>query len=107
MVVLVEPNAVEYEKLDLGSPVADVGYPAGLQILLGFLGNISRVSAVGLARDGVEDVTDKADRGVFGERVHHGGVGVGEQDHVGFVDRLKSPDARAVKPQPLLEYLRR
>ena len=30
VVVLIEPDAVEDEKLDLGPPVADVGYAGGL-----------------------------------------------------------------------------
>jgi hypothetical protein len=43
---------------------------------------------------------------MFGERVHHGGVGVGDQKHVRFVDRLKSPYAGAVKADPLFEQIR-
>jgi len=107
MVVLVEPDAVEDKKLDLGPPVADVGKAGGLQILLGFLGNVSGIASIGLTGDGIQNVTDKADRGMLGKWVHHGGVGIRYQNHVGFVDRLKSPDAGAVKAQTVFECIRR
>jgi hypothetical protein len=40
---------------------------------------------------------------VLGERVHDGGIRIGNQQHVGFIDGLKTPDARAVKADPFFK----
>jgi hypothetical protein len=86
------------------APIADVGDAGGFKY---FRPSEKRIEGpgIGFAGDGVQDVADKAQGGVFGERVHHGGVGVGEQDHVGFVDALKTPDARPVEAQALFEFI--
>src|SRR5439155_24070531 len=44
VVTLTKPDAVEDENLDLGPPVADVGYPARFEIFLGLLRYVAWVS---------------------------------------------------------------
>ena len=55
---LVKPCRVEYEKLNLRSPVALVTNTSGLQVFLGLLGDKSRVTRIGLAGQRVSDVAN-------------------------------------------------
>src|ERR1043166_2342756 len=103
---LVEANAIEDEKLDFGSPVADIRHAARFKILLGFLGDVAWISAVGLAGHRIDDVTNQAQRRMLGEGVHKRSVGIGDQQRVALVDRLQSSDAGAVKADAVFEKIR-
>ena len=54
-------------------------------------------------RDRVLDVADHGEGLDRAERVQHGGLGLGNDEHVAFVDPLPAADAVAVEPQAILE----
>src|ERR1035438_5096886 len=61
------------------------------------------VALVSLFGDRVFDVAVHHQRGRFGERIHKGGVGIGDQQHVAFVDRRPSADTRSIHTEALFE----
>jgi hypothetical protein len=105
VLVLVEPGRVEDVELQLGAPVRDVGDPGLPQIKLGLSGDVARISRVHLSRDWIpnEAMDDKS--GVLEEGIDVGGVRIGEQEHVGFLDLLEPSDGRAVEAVAGLERL--
>ena len=103
VVALVEADVVEDVELDLRPPVAGVGDAGGLEVQLGLLRHVARVPGVGLAGQRILDVAHQVQGGQRGERIHEGGVGVREQQHVRLVDGLEAADAGAVEPDAVLE----
>ena len=97
MFVLVEADVVEDEEFGFGTEIGDVGQSGGFEVGFGFLGDVARVPAVFLFGHGVDDVADHAEGGNFSEGVEHGGVGVGDDEHVAGVDGLPAPDAGSVE----------
>ena len=68
---------------------------------LGFFGDPARVAVVVLARDGIDDAAEHYQSWRFGEWIHHGGSGVGDEEHVALVDGRPTADARAASnPKP-------
>ena len=52
---------------------------------------------------GILNVADHHQRGFLGERIDEGGFRGGDDEHVGFVDRLPAADGGAVESEALLE----
>jgi len=98
-----EADRVEDVELGLGRHEGGVGHPGGRDVLLGLARDVARVAAVGLARDRVVHEEVDVERLVLAERVEHRGRRVGEQGHVGLVDRLEAPDGRAVERDAVLQ----
>ena len=99
----IEANAIEDEELRFGAEESLVGDASLFQVRLGADGDLPGIARVGLVRDGVADVADQHQRGRVAERIHEGGVGIGHQQHVRFVDRLPPADGTAVKAESILE----
>ncbi len=96
-------DVVEDEELRLGAEERRVGDPGGLEVRLGLPRDVARVAGVALLRDRVDDVADQRQGRPGDERVHDGRVGVGDDQHVGGVDRLPAADGRPVETEPVLE----
>src|SRR5262249_12710499 len=105
VLVLLVAHLVEDEELGLGTEVGDVANAGRVEIGLGLARDVARVARVVLLRDRVDDVADEAEGGNRREGVHHGGRGIGHDEHVRRVDRLPAADRRAVEAVPLLEKL--
>ena len=103
VVVLVEADRVEEEELELGTDEDGVRDARLLDVRFGLLGDVARVTRVPLAGRGILHVADQHQRRHGGERIHLRRRRVGDQQHVGLVDRLESADRRAVEPEAILE----
>jgi hypothetical protein len=98
MGVLIKADVVEDEKLSFGTKKSGVGDPGLLQIGVGLSSDIAGIATVVLASQWVLDVADQHEGREFRERVDKRRRGVGNQQHVAFVDLLPTTDARSVKP---------
>ena len=107
VVALAEADLVEHKEFRLRSEIGDIGDAGGLQIRLGFGGDVPRVARVRLTGDRILYITYKDKRRLGRERIEERGVRIREQQHVAFLDRLKSADAGAVEPKALFERVGR
>ena len=105
MAGLIEAHIVENVELGFRPEVGDVGDARALQIRFGFFGDLARVAIVFFPRDGVFDVAGNDERRHIEERINEGRIGIGDQDHVQFVDGLKAPNGAAVEGQSLGEFV--
>ena len=105
--VLHEADVVEHVELGLGPEVGGVGEAGRAQVLLGLLGDVAGVTGVRLAGDRIAHEAVQDERLVPEERIDHGRVRVGHEDHVRLLDLLEPADRRAVEAVPLLEGARR
>ena len=96
-----ETHVVENEELGFRAEIGGVAEPGRFHIGLGALGGRTRVALIGLAGRGLDHVAGHDQHRLGRERVHHGGVAVGHQGHVGFVDGLPAFDRRAVEHDAL------
>ncbi len=90
-------HIVEDVELRLRGEERRVGDAGGCQVLLGLLGDLTRVLGVDLAGAGVVDVEQHHQRLGFTELVEIRGGHIRDQLHVGFVDAGEAPDRRAVE----------
>ncbi len=90
-------HVVEDVELGLGGEVGGVGDAGGGEVLLGLLGDLTRVLRVDLAVAGVVDVEDHDERPLGAERVHICRRDVGDELHVRLVDRGEAANRRAVE----------
>ena len=100
---LVEADVVEDEELGFRTDEAGVGDAGALQVVDRLAGDVARIARVVFAGDRILHVADHAERGDFGERVDERGVGLRQEQHVAFVDRLPAADARAVEAEAFFE----
>ncbi len=105
VLVGLEPDVVEDVELGLGAEVDRVGDAAARQVGLGLLRDVARVAAVGLAGQRVVDEESQVQRLLGAERVKDGRRGVGQQQHVRFVDGLEPADRRTVEAEAVGEDL--
>ena len=105
MRVLVEANVVEDEELGFGAEKGGVGDAGVLQVQLGFFGDPARVAVIVLARDGIDNIAEHDQRARFGKRIHESGGGIGNDQHVAFVDSGPAANARAVDAEAIFERL--
>lgn len=99
----VEAHRVEDVELGLGAEERGVGDAGAGQVVLGLAGDVAGVAGVRLARERIVDEEVHVERLRRPERVDARGVGIGQQHHVGFVDRLEPTHRRAVECKPVLE----
>src|SRR3989440_570172 len=97
-------DAVEDEELRLRPEIGDVADAGRLEVLLRFLRDETGVARILLLRNRIDDVADERQRRVLHEGVHHGGVGVGHDQHVAGVDRHPASDGRPVETETLFEH---
>src|SRR6266536_652161 len=69
MVGLIKSNVIEDIELYFGTPGAGVGDAGRLEVLLRFLRDIPRVSALGVSGTRVTNIPTQAQRGQFGKRI--------------------------------------
>ena len=100
-----EAYVVEDEELGLGPEIGDVADAGRGQVSLGLVGDRARVAVVGLAGGRLHDVADQDHRRLRRERVHGCRRRVGDQRHVGLVDRLPAGDRGAVEHDAVLERI--
>ena len=107
MLVLGEAHVVKDEELRFRPEVGRVGDARRLDVGLGLLGHVARVTTVGLERQRIVHEAVQVERLVLTERVDHRGRGIRQQDHVRLVDLLEAADGRAVETVALGEHLLR
>ena len=100
-----EPDTVEHEEFGFRPEEACVADAGRLQVRLGLLRGGTRIAVVWLAGRWLDDIADQDQAGLGGERVHHRGVGIRHQDHVGLVDCLPTGDRGAVEHDAVAERL--
>ena len=103
--VLVEPDVVEDEELQLGGEFAGIGQAGALHVADGFAGDVAGVSGVILLCDRVLDIADHRQGRPGRERVDQGGLGLGDHEQIGFIDGPPADDARPVEADAFLEGL--
>src|SRR6266853_1210003 len=103
VVALPEADVIEDVELRLRADVRGVGDPAGLQVLLCLLRDVTRIARVPRAGHRILDVADQRQRGSGGEGIEERGVWIRDEEHVAFLNLLKASDARSVEPQALFE----
>src|SRR5205085_7632100 len=103
MLILIEADVIEYEKLRFRSKIRRVGNARILKVQLRLAGDPARVPLVALARDRVDDIAGHDERGSVGERIHEYRVGIRDQQHVALVDGGPTADTRAVYAEPFFE----
>ncbi len=97
-------HRVEDVELGLGAEEAGVGDAGAGQVVLRLAGHVARVARVRLAGERVVHEEVEVQRLGGAERVDARGLGVGQQHHVGLVDRLEAAHRRAVERQAVLEH---
>ncbi|CAB4324643.1 unannotated protein [freshwater metagenome] len=103
----VEAHVIEHEELGLGTEERGIGDTRGLEIGLGLLGDITRVTGVALVGDRIGHVAVD-DRGlVLHERVDVAGVRIGDEHHVRFLNLLETTNRGAVETVALGEVVKR
>src|SRR5262249_31004507 len=98
-------HLVEHEELRLRAEIGSIADAGTLQVGLGLLSNVASVAAIGLAGDGVPDVADQDQRCRRGERVEERRGRVRDDQHVAFLDLLKSAYRGTVEADALLESI--
>ncbi len=98
-------HVVEDEEFGLGSDKAGVGDAGALEIGFGVLGDRARIAGVGLAGQRLQHVAEDDEGGLCGEGVHARCPAIGQQDHVGLVDRLPAGDGGAVEHHALGQHV--
>ena len=103
VLVLVEADVVENEKLRLGPEVRRVRHPAVGQVQFRFARDPPRIPLITLLGDRILHVADHNQRRRLRKRVHQRRLRIRNQQHVAFVDRRPAADARSVHSKPVLE----
>ena len=100
-----EFHTVEDEELGFGADVDGVADAAAFHICLGLLRGTARVAGIALAGGRLDNVADDDRLRLGRERIHHDGLGIQHQDHVGLVDRLPAGDGRTVEHDAVAEHV--
>ena len=103
VLVLLVADVVEDEELRLGADEAGVGDARSASGTPRPCGRCAAGRACIPSGDRIDDVGDDADRRLREERIEACGVGVGNGQHVGLVDRLPAANRRAVESDAVLE----
>ena len=93
VLVLIETDIVEDEKLGFGSEERRVGDTAILQIELGFFRDPARIAIIVLPRNRIDDIAKHHQRARFGERIEESRRRIGNDQHVAFIDGGPAADA--------------
>src|SRR4029078_5447219 len=94
---------VEDEERGLGTEVRRVADAGRFQVRLGLRGDRARILRVRLLLDRVDGVAGYRQRRGRQERIDARRVRIGDEDHVGRVDRLPTADRAAVEEVAVLE----
>ena len=100
---LIEVNIVENKELRFGANEARIGDTRILEIVDGFFCNIPWIATVILPRNWILDIANDCDGRNSGKRINKGSFCFWNDQHVAFVNRLPSADARTVETQSSLE----
>src|SRR5882724_6538214 len=103
VITLIKADLVQEKELQLGTNVYRIRETDLLDVGFSLLRDVSRIAAVGVTGYRIFDVADQDQRGHRRVGVHHRRGRVWEQQHVGFIDRLKSADRRSVESDSFLE----
>ena len=95
--VLLPGHAVKDEELGLRTEVGDVTDARRLQVGLRPTGNRARVPVIALAFGRFDDIAGQDQRRLLTERIHHGRVRIGDQQHVGGLDAAPAAHRRPVE----------
>ena len=90
-------NSGSGPKYDVSPMPVDFRYASALR------GDRARILRVRLLGDRVDDVAGERQRRAWQERIHDRRVRIGDEDHVGGVDRLPAADRAAVEEVAVLE----
>ena len=100
-----ETHVVEDEKFRFRAEERGVGDARALQISFRFFRHAARIAIVRLARDRLDDRADETERRLGVENVDPRGRRVGDDEHVGGIDRFPAANARAVKAEAFGENI--
>src|ERR1700682_579917 len=103
LLCLVKSDAVEDEELRLRAEKSLVGEARRYQIFLRAFRDVPRVPVVRFTRKGIGGISYHHQCRFGEERIHERRIGIGDQQHVRFVDRSPSPNRAGIEPKPILE----
>ena len=98
-------HVVEDEELGLRPEIGLVAESGGDQVLLGLLGDRTRVAGIGLPGQRLMHIAKDDQRRLGGKRVENRGRAVRHQHHVRLVDRLPAGDRRTVEHHALVQEI--
>jgi hypothetical protein len=100
VLVLVEADVVEHEKLGFRAEVRRRRRCRSTSCSFRFAGNVARIFGIVLARDRILDVAGHRQR-LLHERIDDGGLRLRHDEHVALVDRLPAAHATSRRTQTL------
>src|SRR5919106_3832107 len=90
-------DIIEDEEFEFRAEIGGIGEPGLAEERLGLLGNIAWITRIAFTRDRVQHIADHGQGGDFGKGIHIGAARIRDHQHIAQVDRLPSPDARAIE----------
>ena len=96
LLALIEAHIVEDEELGFGTEVGGVGHACRSEIQFGLAGNVAGVAIVALLSDRIDHVGHHNQRRHLGEGVEQVSAGVGDEQHVAFVNGRPAANGRAI-----------
>ena len=105
LLALIETNVVEDEELGFGTEVGSIGNACRPEVELGLFRNIARIAVVALLRNRVNHIADHHQGWDFGEGVHHVCRGIGNEEHVAFIDRRPTANGRTIHAESFFERI--
>ncbi len=103
MLVLIETDVIEDEKLGLGPEERRVGYTGVVQVHLGLLRNPARIPLIMLTRDRIDDAARHDQRTSLRKRIDVGGIRIRNEQHIALVNRCPAANTRSVDAEPIFE----
>ena len=103
--ILIVADVVKNIEFQLWSPVADVGNSCALEVTFGLLGDIAGIAAITLASNGVEHVAGQTEGRNPEDRIDIGSFRICDQQHVAFMNQLKSANAGAIEADSLVKQV--
>jgi len=100
---LIVADIVENEEFQLRTEVGDVGDPGGLHVVDRLAAHIARIARIILLGERVLNIANHGQSSVFAEGINESSFRLGNDQHVGFIDRLPAANGRAVEAETFLE----
>src|SRR5262249_2595894 len=94
---LIEPDIVENEELRFRTKVDGVANAGRLKVLFRLLCDEARIPRIWPVSDGILYIANHIQGGCFRKRIHECGIRIWHEEHVAFLNLLKTANARAIE----------
>src|ERR1051325_8180014 len=103
ILILIKTDAVEDKELKFGSEKSCIGDAGRLHVVDRLARDEARVPAIILPRERILDAANEDERRFLEERIDECGLGLRDDEHVGFVDRLPAANAGTIEAEAVLK----